>query len=71
MAGGGPDPRDPRPGSGAALILAMAALRLVRGRLHERARYLQSHDHLEAAAALWAFVEELDELIILIARRRR
>jgi hypothetical protein len=51
--------------------LAVAALRLMRGRLHERAYRLHTTGHSEAAHALWAVVEELDDLINLIARRRR
>ena len=51
--------------------LALAALRLMRGRLHERAFSLHAHGHAEAAQAIWAVVEELDDLINLITRRRR
>lgn len=53
------------------MSLATAALRLMRGRLHERAYRLHATGHAEAAQALWAVVEELDDLINLIARRRR
>jgi hypothetical protein len=51
--------------------LAIAALRLMRGRLHERAFDLHSHGRAEAAQALWAVVEELDHLINLLTTRRR
>lgn len=49
----------------------MAALRLVRGRLSDRARTMSRTGHPEAAQALWAIVEEIDDLIISMARRRR
>lgn len=52
------------------MTLATAALRLMRGRLHHRAYRLHGTGHTEAAQALWAVVEELDDLIHLIARRR-
>lgn len=51
--------------------LTVAALRLMRGRLHDRAYQLHARGHAEAAQAIWAVVEELDDLIHLIARRRR
>lgn len=49
---------------------AIAALRLFRGRLHERAFDLHSHGRAEAAQALWAVVEELDVLTNELTRRR-
>ena len=49
----------------------MAVLRLVRGRLQDRARQLVKADHREAAQALWVLVEEIDDLIVDMARRRR
>jgi hypothetical protein len=51
--------------------LALAALRLLRGRLHARAFDLHSQGRAEAAQALWAVVEELDHLINLLNARRR
>ena len=51
--------------------LAIAALRLMRGRLHHRAYALHGRGNAEAAQAIWAVVEELDDLINLITRRRR
>ena len=51
--------------------LTLAALRLLRGRLHARAFDLHSHGRSEAAQALWAVVEELDVLINLLTTRRR
>lgn len=53
------------------MTLALAALRLMRGRLHARAYELHSHGRSEAAQALWAVVEELDHLINLLETRRR
>lgn len=53
------------------MILAIAALRLMRGRLHARAYELHGRGHSEAAQAIWAVVEELDDLINLITSRRR
>lgn len=50
---------------------AIAALRLLRAALHNRAAALQSRDHGEAAEALWALVEVLDDLLNLLTRRRR
>ena len=50
--------------------LAIAALRLLRGRLHARAFDLHSQGRAEAAQALWAVVEELDVLTNELARRR-
>lgn len=49
----------------------MAATRVLRGRLHVRAGQLARRGHDEAAQALWVVVEELDELLIFLARRRR
>lgn len=53
------------------MSLAIAALRLMRARLHGRAYQLHGSGHSEAAQAIWAVVEELDDLINLITRRRR
>jgi hypothetical protein len=53
------------------VILGMAVLRLVRGRLDDRARQLVKSGHREAAQALWVLVEEIDELLIDMAQRRR
>lgn len=50
--------------------VALAALRLLRGRLHDRAFSLHSQGRSEAAHALWAVVEELDVLINDMTRRR-
>jgi len=43
---------------------ALAALRLLRAGLHKRAFELNSHGRAEAAQAVWAVVEELDDLLI-------
>jgi len=51
--------------------LAMAVLRGLRGRLHQRAYDLQKVGRTEPAQALWVLVEEIDELIIAMARRDR
>jgi hypothetical protein len=53
------------------VILGMAVLRLVRGRLNGRAAQLVKSGHREAAQALWVLVEEIDELLIDMAQRRR
>ena len=53
------------------MTLAIAALRLLRGRLHARAFELHSRGRAEAAHALWAVVEELDDLTNLLTKRRR
>lgn len=53
------------------MTAAIAALRLLRGRLHDRAYELHSQGRAEAAQALWAVVEELDHLINQLANRRR
>ena len=52
------------------MSLAIAALRLLRGRLHDRAFELHAQGRAEAAQALWAVVEELDVLTNELARRR-
>ena len=53
------------------MTLAIAALRLLRGRLHARAYEATTAGRAEAAQALWAVVEELDHLINLLTTRRR
>jgi hypothetical protein len=53
------------------VTLAIAALRLLRGRLHARAFEMHSRGRAEAAQALWAVVEELDHLINQLTTRRR
>jgi len=40
-----------------------AAVRQLRARLHARAFELNSHGLTQAAQALWAVVEELDDLL--------
>lgn len=47
------------------------ALAALRAGLHRSAQNLLADGHREAAQALWAVVEELDDLIIFIANRRR
>ena len=50
---------------------AIAALRLMRRRLHARAFDLHAQGRAEAAQALWAVVEELDVLTNELAAARR
>lgn len=47
------------------------ALRFLRNRLHASAQDLSDRGHREAAQALWAVVDDLDELLIHLTRRRR
>lgn len=42
---------------------AIAALRLLRAGLHARAFALNSRGRTEAAQAVWAVVEEIDDLL--------
>lgn len=49
---------------------AIAALRLLRAGVHGRAYALQRRGRGEAADALWALVEVLDELLNLLTQRR-
>ena len=49
---------------------AIAALRLLRMGLHRRAYELHSHGRAEAAQAVWAVVEELDDLLNQFTERR-
>ena len=51
--------------------LAIAALRLLRGRLHDRAFELHAQGRAEAAQALWAVVEELDVLTNQLGKKGR
>lgn len=50
---------------------AVAVLRLLRMGLHRRAFEHHSRGHAEAAQALWAVVEELDDLLNRLTERRR
>lgn len=45
-------------------------LGMVRVALHEQAQSLTKQGHDEAAAALWAIVDALDDIIVRLALRR-
>ena len=67
----------PSAGAGAAaeaptgrVTRAVAALRLLRNRLHARAYALHHAGREDAAQVLWVLVEELDDLTNLLTRRR-
>ena len=53
------------------MTLALAALRLLRGRLHARAFESTRAGRHDTARTLWVLVEELDHLINLLTTRRR